>query len=280
MDDINIYSQQCYELSLTDNILQKNSSLIDDFLFSLYGKSENTQKTYATILKQFTLKTNHIKHIMPEHIEQYIYTLKNKYKPSSVNLAINAIKSYYNFAAEKGHKNMGKYIKTIPVLPPEQRVLTKDEYIKVCARVKNINKLDCFKFLCNTGCRVSEFVSLRSNNVSNGFLRIIGKGRKNRSIPMNSTAKEIYSRNPNFEMIKRKNRIWVFRLCRDIAKEAEIPEFHPHSCRHYFSNELYHHGVPMHTISRLLGHSSTLVTENVYIHWSEESLAGSTDVLV
>lgn len=58
-----------------------------------------------------------------------------------------------------------------------------------------------------------------------------------------------------------------------------IPPFHPHSCRHYFANELYHNNVPMHTVSRLLGHSCTMVTENVYVHWSEESLAGSTDVL-
>lgn len=258
---------------------QRNLEFVNNFIFSLYKKSEHTQKTYACIIKQFASKTAHVDRLTVEHIEQYIFTLQKKYKPSSVNLAINVIKSFYNYLAENGYQNTGKLLKNIPALPPDQRVLTRDEYALICERIKDIYKLDCLKFLCNTGLRVSEFVSLRQENMANGFLRIIGKGRRNRSIPMNNTVKEICSRNRNFEMIRRKNRIWVFRLCKQIAIEAQVASFHPHSCRHYFSNELYHRGVDMYTISRLLGHSSTAITESVYVHWSEESLVGITDVL-
>jgi len=273
---------------------KKNSELVNNFIFSLYGKSENTQKMYACLLKKFASKTVRIDRLTIEHIEQYILTLQKKYKPSSVNLTINVIKSFYNYLAENGYQNTGRFLKTIPALPPEQRILTKDEYNRVCKRVKETYKLDCFKFLCNTGLRVSEFVSLRRENVTKGFLRVIGKGRRNRSVPMNNVVKEIYSRNRNFEMIHHyfrgkpfknasiilhENRQWVFRLCKQIAKEARIATFHPHSCRHYFANELYHRGVDMYTISRLLGHSSTSTTENVYVHWSEESLVGATNIL-
>lgn len=254
-------------------------NFVDDFLFSLYSKSENTQKTYSYILKDFTQKNSHIDLLTVEHIEQYIISLKRKYKPSSINLAINVIKSFYNYLGENGYKNIGKHLKTSPCLPCEQRILSIDEYKTVCESGLEQYKKDCFIFLCNTGLRVSEFVSLKPENISNGFLRVVGKGRKKRAIPLNSTTKEVYSRNPNFEMIKKKNRGWVFRQIKKIGKEAGIPPFHPHSCRHFFANELYHKGIPMHTVSRLLGHSCTMVTESVYVHWSGESLSGSTDVL-
>jgi site-specific recombinase XerD len=261
---------------------EKTDKMINEFIFSLYEKSENTKKTYTHLLNSFiaeTTKKTTIKDIRLEHIQQYISGLKEKYKPTSINLTINVIKSFYNFCAENGYVNIGKYIKRIPVLPPEQRVLTREEYDHICSKIKDKKKLDCFKFLCNTGLRVSEFVSLKPGNVANGFLRVVGKGRKNRSIPMNAVVREIYSRNPNFEMIKRKNRQWIFRLCKELATKAKIPLFHPHSCRHYFANELFYNGVDMFTVSRLLGHSSTSVTESVYVHWSEESLIGTTDVL-
>lgn len=270
----------CYMQSYSNVDKQKNiKGLIDNFLFSLYSSSENTQKTYTHILLNFQENMRDYNEIKLEHIEQYVIKLKKRCKASTVNVYINAIKSLYNFAELQGCPNIGKLLKTLPSLPTEQRILSQAEYDKICIRCKKDYKLDCFKFMCHTGLRVSEFVTLRPENVANGFLRVIGKGRKNRSIPLNKTAKDIFSKNKNFEMIKHRNRLWIFRICKQLATESEIPEFHPHSCRHYFSNELYHRGVDMFTISRLLGHSSTSVTENVYVHWSEESLAGSTDAL-
>jgi len=116
--------------------------------------------------------------------------------------------------------------------------------------------------------------------LSQDVLRIVGKGRRNRSVPLNDTVKEIMIRNPNLEMIRHRNRIWVFRLCHEASRLLGlIPPFSPHSCRHYFSNELYHRGVPVATISKLLGHADSSITENVYLNWSEESLNGVTDIL-
>ena len=264
----------------TDRLPQKISVIIDNYLFSLYKRSENTQKTYTSVMKQFAVEMpQNIDQITVEHLERYIFDLQKKYKDSSVNLFINVIKSFYGYSSRNGHKDIGKYIKTLPALPPEQRILSKREYELVCRKISQSSRLDCFKFLCNTGLRVSELVSLGSENVANGFLRVIGKGRRTRSIPLNNTAKEIHSRNPNFEMIERKNRIWIWRGFKKIASQAGIEPFYPHSCRHYFANELYHNGVDMFIVSRLLGHADTKVTENVYVHWAEESLLKTTDVL-
>lgn len=250
---------------------------IDSFLFSIYGSSLNTQKTYSYLLKDFSEYCVN-KTMTVELLEQFIIHISKDHRQSSVNIYINAIKSLFNYMESRGYKNLGKYIHGQTILPPEQRCLSKEEYDKVCNRCKGI-QIACFQFLCNTGCRVSELTSLRRENVSNGFIRVIGKGRKARAIPMNQTVKEICAKYPNFEFCKKKNRQWVFRICKKLSKDAQIPEFHPHSCRHYFANELYHRGVPMQTVSRLLGHSNTMVTENVYVHWKEECLKGITDIL-
>ncbi len=194
-------------------INQKNiEELVENFIFSLYSQSENTQKTYASILKRYAAEMNRIERITLEHIERYIISLRNKYKPSSVNLIINAIKSFYNYLEPQGYPNIGKLLKRVPALPQEQRILSHEEYNKICVRCPKDGKLDCFVFLCHTGLRVSEFISLKPENIANGFLRVIGKGRKGRSIPLNQTVKEIYLKNKNFEMIKHRNRMWIFIL--------------------------------------------------------------------
>lgn len=250
---------------------------INSFLLSIYGSSLNTQRTYSYLLQDFSKYC--VNNIMTaELLERFIIHISKNHRQSSVNLYINAIKSLFNYLETKGYKNLAKYIHSQTILPPEQRCLSKEEYEMVCSRCRSC-QVDLFKFLCNTGLRVSELVTLRRENVSNGFIRVIGKGRKARAIPMNQTVKSICAKYPNFEFCKKKNRTWVFRYCKKLSEEAQIPKFHPHSCRHYFANELYHRGVPMQTVSRLLGHSCTMVTENVYVHWGEECLKGITDIL-
>jgi len=241
--------------------------------------SENTIKTYSYIFRDFVNNMPvSLNDITVETLEIYFMKMNPKYSPKTVNIYINAIKSFFKWLAKYGYLNIGYYVQNVPALPPIQRIISQQEYEKVCGRVNGYMS-DCFRLLCNTGLRATEFINLRPDNLSNGFLRVIGKGRRNRSIPLNKTALEIVRRFPDFSFIKRRNRVWLWRLCKRIAYVADIPDCSPHACRHYFANELYHKGVDMYTISRLLGHADTKVTENVYVHWAEDKLQGVTDVL-
>lgn len=252
--------------------------LIKSFLLN-HTACKNTLNTYSRYLRLFmAAMPDDLSDIRLETIEKFLLIYAKGHKPSSVNLFTKVIKSFYKWLGDQGYKDLGRYLPIQTALPPDQRILSQIEYKIACEAVTGYQS-DCFKFLCATGVRVSEFISLDKNNISNGFLRVVGKGRRGRSIPLNRTALEIIARNPNFEFIRRRSRIWVFRLCKSISLLAKIPTFHPHSCRHYFANELYHRGIDMYTISRLLGHANTAVTETVYVHWSEESLRGATDIL-
>jgi len=253
------------------------------YLLGIHYKSPNTIKIYQYAISNFiaTLTSPNIEDIPVEAIEAYLLQLQaRKYKATTINLSLRALQAFYNFLnVEYGIANVASKVRALPEAPPNQRILTKPEYALICTKVNGYH-LDCIKFLCASGLRVSEFTGLQPEYIGQDFIRVInGKGRKARSIPLNKTLQEVLSRNPRLEFIKHRNRLWVFRICRETAVMAEIPPFSPHSCRHYFSNELYKAGVPIATISRLLGHSCSMVTERVYIHWSEESLAGTTDAL-
>ena len=240
--------------------------------------SLNTVKAYSAVLRNFAAYVPpDIESVTVAHIEGFLFSQSTHLAPATINVRINAIKSFYNWLEKGGHPNLGRFIRSVPVMPADSRVITSAEYALVCSI--SCPELDCFRFLCNTGLRVSEFVALTAGNIKSGFCRIIGKGRRQRSIPLNKTAGAIVAADPSFSFIRHRNRVWVFRLCRKLAASACIPPFGPHSCRHYFANELHRRGVDIYTISRLLGHASTQVTESVYIHWSEETLRGSTDCL-
>jgi site-specific recombinase XerD len=210
-----------------------NQGLLEKFLLSLHGRSKNTQQTYTPILKRFIFAMPEI--ITLKHIEQYRNSLidKYKYKPASVKLFMTVIRSFSNFMAKQEHENIAKHLTIKYITPSNQRILTQSEYETVCLKISNKEHLACFQFLCNTGLSVSEFIGLTEANIRNGFLMITGKGTRCRAIPLNQTTKDILDRYPNFEFIKKKNRLWVFRLCKLLAKESGIAEFSPASCRHY-----------------------------------------------
>lgn len=261
----------------------KIEKLIFDFLMDCRKFAPSTLETYRKTLRLFErdmLPVDKIDGITLEHLEFWYHFKLKRVKKTTRNMYLAVIKSFYNWLNDKyGIKNLPKYIQFCQDVNKEHRVLKRSEYDKICFADLPVFRLDCFKFLCNTGLRAAEILSLHRENVHNNLLHVVGKGRKQRTIPLNHTAAEVYKRNPDFDFLHHRNYTWLYRECKHIAETTNIKPFSPHSCRHYFSNELYEKGVDIHTISRLLGHSSVIVTETVYIEWNQNKLKGITDVL-
>lgn len=242
--------------------------------------TEDSQDTYARHIKIFLKSVpESIANITLEHIEREIVLYSKNVKANTANAHICIIKSFFQWLYRNGHCTLQVGVGLLPTPDLDQRVLSKQEYAAVLEKGTRQYMLDIFTVLCNTGMRAKEFLSLTPDNFKADFARVSGKGRKNRSIPLNKTVKEVIARDPELSFISGSSRHWLHWVCTTLAKEAKIPPFHPHSCRHYFATELHYKGVPIATISRLLGHKSTATTEIVYVHWSEESLKGTTDVL-
>lgn len=134
--------------------------------------------------------------------------------------------------------------------------------------------------LYSTGIRVSELVNLKVTDLffDDGFIRIIGKGDKERLVPINEdTIKKIEQYRSNIDATKtdflfinnRKGQLtreMIFTIIKKIALEAGIARrISPHTFRHTFATHLITAGVDIRLIQEILGHESIITTE-IYTH--------------
>jgi len=142
-----------------------------------------------------------------------------------------------------------------------------------------------------TGMRVSESTDLKTNNVNLaiGFLRCIGKGNKERIIPLGKKAIQAINRylefsRPYFLKKKTSDRLFisrsgaglsrqsVWKLIKRYAKEAKIKKpIKVHTLRHSFATHLLERGADLRSVQEMLGHSSISTTQ-IYTHIDKERL--------
>ena len=239
--------------------------------------SPGTHKLYRIVIRRLErFLPQETRDITREHFERFLANL-NGLKPNSYNTYVTAVKVFGSWLEEHDLPNPTKKLKKKRVLNIA-RVLTEAEYRKVLS-VCEPGERDVIQFLCNTGLRISEFLSLTAANISedNQFLNIIGKGNKPRSVPLNDVCRDIISRHPDLKLSKNDERLYC--LCHLLARLAGIKQFTPQTLRHTFATRMMRAGVPIFHVSKSLGHSSTLITEKIYVHFVQQDLAGITDIL-
>jgi integrase/recombinase XerD len=142
------------------------------------------------------------------------------------------------------------------------------------------------------GLRVSEVVTLKLSNLylDVGYIRVIGKGDKERLVPIGSSATRyirIYNNNirvhvkvkpGNDDIVflnrrgSRLSRVMIFYIIKDLAKKAGITKsISPHTFRHSFATHLVEGGADLRAVQEMLGHESITTTE-IYTHLDREYL--------
>lgn len=146
--------------------------------------------------------------------------------------------------------------------------------------------------LYSSGLRVSELVGLKKSNLHPeiGLLRVIGKGNKERLVPVGSVALkqiatyensyrnrlQIKSGNEDFLFLNRRGakltRVMVFTIIKDLVTKAGIKKnISPHTFRHSFATHLIEGGADLRAVQEMLGHESITTTE-IYTHLDREYL--------
>ena len=243
--------------------------------------SENTYVSYRSVLWRFAdFAPKRLDHLTREHIEHYLSSLQ-KHSNRTVNQHLIALKSFCRaFSGWYGLTNPVENIKKLSEASPKQRILTDAEVYKILEASKGIeDAYDIVRFLLNTGLRAAELQSIKPSDFAadRRMLHIVGKGKRQRAIPLNKTVQEIVAHNMNFsKSFTKRGSLWD--LAEKLCRRAGVQPAGPHSFRHHFADSLRKKGVPIYTISKLLGHASVKQTE-IYLHCSEADLEGATDVL-
>ena len=217
---------------------------------------------------------------------------------------VSSLRSFYSFLAEEGQipDNPCDNL-VIPRLRPHlPSVLTYDE-VKAILDSVDLSKPEghrnraMLEVLYSCGLRVSELVSLHISDLfpEEGFIRVIGKGNKQRLVPLGEPARDQikYWMADRKQFTKPKkdaedilflnrrggklSRVMVFNIVREQAAKAGITkEISPHTFRHSFATHLVENGADLRVVQEMLGHESILTTE-IYTHidtrkWQETIL--------
>ncbi len=152
--------------------------------------------------------------------------------------------------------------------------------------------------LYSCGLRVSELIDLKLSNLfkEEEFVRVIGKGNKERFVPMGQRAQneiELYTTTDRLQLDiqpgngdyvflnrrgKKLTRVMIFTIVKNLAQLAGIQkEVSPHTFRHSFATHLLEGGANLRVIQQMLGHASILTTE-IYTHLDNQMLQDTVNL--
>jgi integrase/recombinase XerD len=249
------------------------TTILNDFLENgLKGKSYTTIKTYAHAIGQFEewlLGTGtDLEGFARTDVQQYIdYLTSKKKSASTINKIWNSIKTYCKWAGKRQCIEDIRVVKAIDFKKEAPKGLDKIErnrLIREIDRTGNKRDYAVIMTLLHTGLRVSELVSLDRTDVEiserKGELRVVGKGNKERIIPLSVEARRAITRYledrtdnyPALFISNRQDRISV----RTVQHIVEQQGFHVHQLRHTFITGLVRAGEDISVIQSLSGHSS------------------------
>jgi len=285
----------------------KLEKLIDEFLDYLSlerGLSPNTAAAYRNDLLKFSRfasdkNLNDILAPSRDDFVGFIYDLKEqKLKSNSIARNIVALKVFYRYLVSQ------RYVGTDPTellesprlwkyLPDILSVAEVDAFLKVIRgpAAKDVRDRACFELMYATGMRVSELINLTQSDIDLklGVIRCLGKGQKERIIPMGHLAQEAlnrYTREARPLLLKggtsrhvflskngsRISRQMIWKLIRHYAREAGIgKKISPHTLRHSFATHLLERGADLRIVQELLGHSNISTTQ-IYTHLNKDRL--------
>lgn len=269
-----------------------------DYLALEKGVSPHTLDAYGRDVFQW-LSFLKIHELEPSAgIHDYIEELgKTCQSPRSVSRKLTSIRVYYQNQVQHGvlEENPISRIK-FPKIPRElPDVLSFEEITQMILKAKE-NTFPCrnsaiLEVLYGCGLRVSELIQLDLTDLQfeEGFLRCIGKGSKERWVPMGSFAKEsmeqylyrergrlVGSKSGNAIFLNHRgvriSRIGVWKMLQNIKEQTGIRRsISPHTLRHSFATHLLDNGADLRVVQELLGHAN-LTTTQIYTHVSREQL--------
>ncbi len=268
--------------------------------------SQNTVDAYCSDIKKLSLfleseqnttQFSTLESVTPESLNLFLASQFGfKLSRRSQARLISSLKSFYNFLEMEGviDKSVAEMLDSPKIKPYLPVVLSVNEIEEILSVIdlslpEGHRNRAIVEMLYSCGLRVSELVNLRISDLffNEGFIRVTGKGSKQRLVPVGVPAIEsvnIYLSMRRLSDVKKKDedilflnrrggrltREMVFLMVKKESRRAGITkDISPHTFRHSFATHLVENGADLRVVQEMLGHESILTTE-IYTHVNSE----------
>jgi len=279
---------------------------LDEFVVELKyvrNYSENTIGSYASDISKFIeyLKNKDVLKVNKDDIRGYVKSISANERTSQ-SRKLSSLRTFFEFLVRKGYLNvspmdgvegpkLGRYLPDVLSVEEVEKLIEIEPSDDFTFRNRTILEL-----LYSTGLRISELVGLKLENVNldMALIKVMGKGSKERIIPINDYTLEFlnkYIKEVRPRMLKGVqtdylflnnhgkvlSRQAVFLMIKKRAGEIGLKkDISPHTLRHSFATHMLQNGADIRFIQELLGHSDVSTTE-IYTHVVNETLKKDYD---
>jgi integrase/recombinase XerD len=281
---------------MSNSILQRDLKDFICYLSSEKGLSLNTIAAYQSDLQNFikSLGIDNFNAVTIDHIVSFLSIMRsNKYASATIYRTLITIKVFFKFLKREGiiQENITLYLDTPKLGQTIPSILSIAEMEKILTQpdtstAKGLRDRAILELLYSSGLRVSELCDLTINAVDDDYVRVMGKGRKERLVPIGPKALQAidnYLLHRGHESAEQQrlflsskgkslDRFTVWKMVKHYAVKAKIKKvISPHTFRHSFATHLLDNGADLRIIQEMLGHSHIGSTDR-YTHISSSRL--------
>ncbi len=276
-----------------------------NYLLIERGMAQNTLESYGRDLRRFVFfveeskKIEDLQDISPEVIVEFLTRIRDEgLAANSMNRSLAALRGFYKYLIREkiieenplANIELAKVWMKLPdtISKEEMKIILAQPGTQSDAAIRNTAMLE---LLYATGIRVSELINLTMNSINwqVGFLIVVGKGSKERIVPIGKIAYDCTRRyvediRPKLMQKKSTDVLFLNRFGRKFtrqgfwkivvgyAKQAGLQKkVYPHTFRHSFASHLLEGGADLRTVQLMLGHSDISTTQ-IYTHVTRERL--------
>ena len=282
--------------------MNKYVSEYTDFLKIEKRQSQNTVESYRRDVSRFEkyLSNNQLGGAKTSDVRSFLVFLRNEegLAPSSVARCLSSLKSFYNFLYVESLISENP-IETIASPRPWRKlpnVMSMQEVDALIAApdintLAGVRDLAMLELMYATGLRVSELVSLKMSavNLEVGYLRTLGKGAKERIVPIGDIAKTtienyVINARPLFQKKYTSEDLFLTRFGNAMTRQGFwkilkkysikakiVGTVSPHALRHAFATHLLERGADLRSVQKMLGHADISSTQ-IYTHVLRERM--------
>jgi len=265
------------------------------------GLSANSLAAYRSdiieFIRFFKIKSDYA--ISSRTINEYLTRLHNlNRKPGTIARKISSLRNFYKYLFENNlvRDNPFEYARVPKIMRYHPDYLTVEEVIAVLNQPKpddrhGLRDRAILELIYGTGTRISELINLKISSIYDeiGFIKIVGKGNRERLVPYGRHALQAVERylveerekirpEKDGEILflsnrrRRFSRVGLWKMIKKYARKAVIKkEITPHTFRHSFATHLIEGGADLRVVQELLGHAS-IATTQIYTRLDREYL--------